>query len=72
MSYRPSPALVAANAALVHFLERHPGQRLTSARREGPADTAHAGDVGRQAAALREGDGGDGAAREERGKGKGE
>ncbi|RYE43634.1 MAG: hypothetical protein EOP24_27805 [Hyphomicrobiales bacterium] len=54
MVYRPSPELVAANGALVHFLKRHPDQRLTSERRESPADIAHAGDVGRQVAAPRE------------------
>lgn len=72
MTYRPSPELIAANAALVHFLKCHPEQRFT-AHRESPADTAQGGDVGRQVAAPREEGEGDGSAAGEgnRGKGKG-
>lgn len=71
MAYRPSPQLVAANAALVHFLASHPGQRLSGAPKQSPAVTEPMPDDGRQGAALREEGGGDGAAREgRRGKGR--
>lgn len=45
--YRPSPRLVAANAALAHWLARHPDQR-----KESPAVIVRENDDGRQGAAA--------------------